>query len=113
MHQDLSEFDCLKCEIIVVIMVNCCCSHLPPSQGGKYAGFGYTKDPMPKSQSHELFDSTVSSLASVSGPIHLDRSIFIVIIHFRVGACSLLELPRWQTQPRIMSHVMEIWPAKR
>lgn len=41
-------------------------SHLPPSQGGKYSGFGYTKDPIPKSQSHEMFDTTVSSLATVS-----------------------------------------------
>lgn len=38
--------------------------HLPPSQGGKYSGFGYTKDPIPKSQSQEFFDTTVSSLAS-------------------------------------------------
>lgn len=41
-------------------------SHLPPSKGGKYAGFGYSKEPMPKSQSQEFFDTTVSSLASVS-----------------------------------------------
>ncbi|XP_031620470.1 ADP-ribosylation factor GTPase-activating protein 1 isoform X2 [Contarinia nasturtii] len=38
--------------------------HLPPSQGGKYAGFGYSKDPMPKSQSQEIFDTTLTSLAS-------------------------------------------------
>ncbi|XP_055315154.1 ADP-ribosylation factor GTPase-activating protein 1 [Sitodiplosis mosellana] len=38
--------------------------HLPPSQGGKYAGFGYTKDPMPKSQSQELLDTTLTSLTS-------------------------------------------------
>lgn len=41
-------------------------SHLPPSQGGKYAGFGYSKEPVPKSQSQEFFDTTVSSLANVS-----------------------------------------------
>lgn len=39
-------------------------SHLPPNQGGKYSGFGYSRDPPPKSQSQELLDSTVSSLAS-------------------------------------------------
>lgn len=38
--------------------------NLPPNQGGKYAGFGYSKDPMPKSQSTEVFDTTLSSLAS-------------------------------------------------
>ncbi|XP_055528210.1 ADP-ribosylation factor GTPase-activating protein 1 isoform X2 [Wyeomyia smithii] len=38
--------------------------HLPPNQGGKYAGFGYSRDPPPRSQSHELFDSVQSSLAS-------------------------------------------------
>lgn len=37
---------------------------LPPNQGGKYAGFGYSKDPLPKSQSSEVFDTTISSLAS-------------------------------------------------
>lgn len=41
-------------------------SNVPPSQGGKYAGFGYQRDPIPKSQSQEIFDTTVSSLASVS-----------------------------------------------
>lgn len=37
---------------------------LPPSQGGKYSGFGYTKTPPPRSQSQEFFDTTMSSLAS-------------------------------------------------
>jgi len=37
---------------------------LPPSQGGKYAGFGFTREPPPKTQSQELFDSTLSTLAS-------------------------------------------------
>lgn len=38
--------------------------NLPPNQGGKYAGFGYSANPMPKSQSSEVLDSTFSSLAS-------------------------------------------------
>lgn len=38
--------------------------NLPPSQGGKYGGFGYQMDPPPKSSSQEFFDSAVSSLAS-------------------------------------------------
>ncbi|XP_054276120.1 ADP-ribosylation factor GTPase-activating protein 1-like isoform X2 [Macrosteles quadrilineatus] len=38
--------------------------HVPPNQGGKYSGFGYTMDPPPKSQSQEFFDTAVSSLAS-------------------------------------------------
>ncbi|KRT79904.1 hypothetical protein AMK59_7872, partial [Oryctes borbonicus] len=37
---------------------------LPPSQGGKYSGFGYTKEVPPRSQSQELFDTTLSSLAN-------------------------------------------------
>lgn len=38
--------------------------NLPPSQGGKYAGFGNTaSQPPPRSQS-EMFDTTLSSLAS-------------------------------------------------
>ncbi|XP_039229907.1 ADP-ribosylation factor GTPase-activating protein 1 isoform X2 [Drosophila yakuba] len=38
--------------------------NLPPSQGGKYAGFGFTREPPPKTQSQELLDSTLSTLAS-------------------------------------------------
>lgn len=38
--------------------------NLPPNQGGKYAGFGYSRDPPPRSQSHELFDTVQSSLVS-------------------------------------------------
>lgn len=38
--------------------------NVPPNQGGKYSGFGYTMDPPPKSSSQEFFDSAVSSLAS-------------------------------------------------
>uniref|UniRef100_A0A1B6CDF4 Arf-GAP domain-containing protein n=2 Tax=Clastoptera arizonana TaxID=38151 RepID=A0A1B6CDF4_9HEMI len=37
---------------------------VPPNQGGKYSGFGYTMEPLPKSSSQEFFDSAVSSLAS-------------------------------------------------
>ena len=44
--------------------MNCTLRNIQPNQGGKYAGFGYTKDPMPKSQSQEMFDTTLSSLAS-------------------------------------------------
>nr|CAD7585917.1 unnamed protein product [Timema genevievae] len=37
---------------------------LPPSQGGRYGGFGYTMDAPPRSSSQEFFDSAVSSFAS-------------------------------------------------
>lgn len=37
---------------------------IPPNQGGRYSGFGYTMDPPPRSTSQEFFDSAVSSLAS-------------------------------------------------
>ncbi|XP_022225332.2 ADP-ribosylation factor GTPase-activating protein 1 isoform X2 [Drosophila obscura] len=39
-------------------------ANLPPNQGGKYAGFGFTREPPPKTQSQELIDSTLSTLAS-------------------------------------------------
>ncbi|KAK1134463.1 hypothetical protein K0M31_007248 [Melipona bicolor] len=38
--------------------------NIPPSQGGKYGGFGYQMNPPPRSTSQELFDNAVSSLAS-------------------------------------------------
>ncbi|XP_018323037.1 ADP-ribosylation factor GTPase-activating protein 1 isoform X2 [Agrilus planipennis] len=37
---------------------------LPPSQGGKYTGFGYTKETPPRSQSQEFVDTALSSLAN-------------------------------------------------
>ncbi|KAL1130613.1 hypothetical protein AAG570_011855, partial [Ranatra chinensis] len=37
---------------------------VPPNQGGKYAGFGYTMDPPPRSASQEFFDNAVSSLTN-------------------------------------------------
>lgn len=39
---------------------------VPPSQGGKYSGFGYSKEVPPRSQSQEFVDTAMSSLASVS-----------------------------------------------
>jgi len=38
---------------------------LPPNQGGKYAGFGYTMEAPPRSSSQEFFDTAVSSLSSI------------------------------------------------
>ncbi|CAK9801839.1 ADP-ribosylation factor GTPase-activating protein 1 [Anthophora quadrimaculata] len=38
--------------------------NIPPSQGGKYGGFGYQMDAPPRSSSQEFFDNAVSSLAS-------------------------------------------------
>lgn len=40
-------------------------SDVPPSQGGKYSGFGYTMEPPPRSSSQELFDNAVSSLSTL------------------------------------------------
>lgn len=39
-------------------------SDVPPSQGGKYSGFGYTMEAPPRSQSQEFVDTAISSLAS-------------------------------------------------
>lgn len=39
---------------------------IPPNQGGKYGGFGFTMDPPPRSTSQEFVDNALSSLASVS-----------------------------------------------
>ena len=41
-------------------------SNLPPSQGGRYSGFGYSPNPPPRSQSEYNFDGAWSSLSSVS-----------------------------------------------
>lgn len=41
-------------------------SNVPPSQGGKYSGFGYQMAPPPRSQSQELMDGAWSSFSSVS-----------------------------------------------
>ncbi|XP_042870648.1 ADP-ribosylation factor GTPase-activating protein 1-like isoform X2 [Penaeus japonicus] len=38
--------------------------HLPPSQGGRYTGFGNCPNPPPKSASTEFFDTAMSSLTS-------------------------------------------------
>lgn len=38
--------------------------NIPPSQGGKYGGFGYQMEAPPRSTSQEFFDTAVSSLAS-------------------------------------------------
>lgn len=38
---------------------------VPPSQGGKYSGFGYTMDPPPRSASQEMFDNAFSSLSTL------------------------------------------------
>jgi len=48
-----------------VIIITLFFSNIPPNQGGKYGGFGYQMDPPPKSSSQELFDTAVSSLATV------------------------------------------------
>lgn len=53
--------------------------HLPPSQGGKYTGFGYSRDPPPKTQSQELIDTTLSSLASGWSLLSAGASKFAVI----------------------------------
>ena len=39
-------------------------ANLPPNQGGKYSGFGYTMEAPPRSTSQEFFDTAVSSLSS-------------------------------------------------
>lgn len=39
-------------------------ANLPPSQGGKYGGFGYQMEQPSRSSSQEFFDNAVSSLAS-------------------------------------------------
>ena len=54
------------CEKLIVNCFVLYFSDLPPNQGGRYSGFGYTMDPPPRSTSQELFDNAVSSLASVS-----------------------------------------------
>ena len=52
--------------LIIQIFYSVSFSDLPPNQGGKYSGFGYTMDPPPRSTSQEFVDNALSSLASVS-----------------------------------------------
>lgn len=65
-------------------------SDLPPNQGGKYSGFGYSRDPVPKSQSQEFVDTAVSSLSSVSvfntqfSGNQLIKKIRIKIVHQKI-----------------------------
>lgn len=54
-------------------------SDLPPSQGGKYSGFGYTKEPPSRSQSQEFVDTALSSLASVGRKISNKNYFFIIL----------------------------------
>ena len=43
-----------------------CYSDLPPSQGGKYAGFGNTVDPPPRSSStNDFYDYSANGLTNV------------------------------------------------
>lgn len=55
-------------------------SDLPPSQGGKYSGFGYSRELPPRSQSQELFDSTISSLASVRFVYSINYLDFMLLL---------------------------------
>lgn len=65
-------------------------SDIPPNQGGRYSGFGYTMDPPPRSTSQEFFDSAVSSLASVSlWLLGLHLSIICAERNSVAAACSL------------------------
>lgn len=106
--------------IIKITIISFICSHLPPSQGGKYAGFGYQRDPMPKSQSQEVFDTTLSSLATVSflnfmpdwgGKVN---NVLIIWLHFcRDGICFQSEHRKLPTVPEKMCHAMGILLAKR
>lgn len=54
-------------------------SDLPPCQGGKYSGFGYTMDPPPRSTSQELFDSAVTSLSSFGQSVRIKIKLFSLI----------------------------------
>ena len=43
------------------------CSDLPPSQGGRYAGFGNTVDPPPRSYStNDFYDASMNGITNVS-----------------------------------------------
>lgn len=61
---------------------------MPPNQGGKYSGFGYSRDPPSKTQSQEIIDSTLSSLASVT--IKLYQNVSYIIIYSLKQGWSLL-----------------------
>lgn len=72
-NQLLLEENCRKIPLFFIIRRNWNwnsyfhpTSHLPPSQGGRYSGFGSCPNPPPKSASTEFFDTAMSSLSTVS-----------------------------------------------
>lgn len=70
--------------------------NLPPSQGGKYAGFGNPDfQSAPKPASGDVYDS----LATVVGLFHLFRNNAIQAFFVRDGQCLLLGHQSWQ--PRL------------
>lgn len=62
LHKKVIQIPVLLCETESTIP--CLYSDLPPSQGGKYVGFG--SSPAPQSKNDDFFDTTLSSLSSVS-----------------------------------------------
>ena len=48
-------------------------SHLPPSQGGRYAGFGNTIE---TKKDDDFFDNTLSSLSTVSNVLLINEPHF-------------------------------------
>jgi len=64
MPTDQSEFRvCHESYVYLFFPLSSPCSDLPPSQGGKYSGFGNTAQPPPKEES-EFFSNAWSSLSS-------------------------------------------------
>ncbi|PSN48752.1 hypothetical protein C0J52_08922 [Blattella germanica] len=64
---------------------------IPPNQGGRYSGFGYTMEPPPRSTSQEFFDSAVSSLASIGGLASQKVADISVTVGEKVKEGKLLE----------------------
>ena len=64
----------------------CYFSHLPPSQGGRYAGFGNTVE---KKKEDDLLENTLSSLASVS-----------ILYSYFMSVCCIVKTFTWRCRGR-------------
>ncbi len=64
-------------ENLHLILIFVFSSHLPPSQGGKYAGFGNSCNPPPRSAStNDFYEAGMGGLTNVSNfPNHFEKKI--------------------------------------
>ena len=81
-------------QLLCKINFSCFFRDLPPSQGGRYQGFGNSVDPPPKSSStNDFYDASLNGITNVR--------LLKVLINFRVGLCFLLVLRKLQVKSQM------------